>query len=210
MNHTLLLAHNTFRESLRDRLLTTTLFFGGIFVCASIVVAPLTLGEHERVIRDLGLSAIGIFTILMIVMVGTGMVYREIERKTIYTILTQPVGRPQFILGKFLGLYGTVLVSIAVLSLFWVGAVALFGGGFAGYLLGAVAMLAMEAMIVTAVAILFSAVSSPLLSAIFTLLVWVSGHLANDMKTLEGVKDEFRSREGRRRWKVSFRSNFTP
>jgi ABC-type transport system involved in multi-copper enzyme maturation permease subunit len=184
LNHTLLLAHNTLREALRDRLLTTILFFGGIFVCASIIVAPLTLGEQERVVRDLGLSAIGIFTILMIVMVGTGMVYREIERKTIYTILAQPVGRAQFILGKFLGLYGTVLFSITALSVFWVAVVALFGGGFAAYQLGAVAMLALEAMIVTAVAILFSSVSSPLLSAIFTLLVWISGHLANDMKLL--------------------------
>ncbi|MCA9752809.1 MAG: ABC transporter permease [bacterium] len=184
MIHTWLLAQNTFRESLRDRLLSTLMFFGGIFVCASVVVAPLTLGQQDRIIRDLGLSSVAIFTILMIVMVGTGMVYREIERKTIHTILTQPVGRPSFILGKFLGLYGTVLVAIATLSAFWLGVVGLFGGGLHLYLFEAIAMVAMEAAIVTAVAIFFSSIASPLLSAVFTFLVWISGHLAHDLKML--------------------------
>jgi ABC-type transport system involved in multi-copper enzyme maturation permease subunit len=184
VTHTLLLAHNTFRESLRDRLLTTLLFFGGIFVAVSVVLAPLTLGQQERIVRDLGLSAIGIFTTLMIVMVGTGLVWREIERKTIYTILAQPVGRAQFILGKFLGLYGTLLVSIAALAALYLVVVALFGGGLGLYLFTAIAMVALEAAIVTAVAILFSSVASPLLSAVFTFLVWVAGHMAHDLKEL--------------------------
>ena len=96
-----ILARNTFREAVRDRLLATALVFGGLLVATAVGLAPLTLGEHERVVRDLGLSAVSAFTLLLILLVGTGMVYREIERRTIDTILTQPIGRADFLLGKF-------------------------------------------------------------------------------------------------------------
>lgn len=184
MIHLVLLAQNTFRESLRDRLLAILVLFGLVFTAASVLIAPMTLGQAERIVRDLGLSAIGLFTTMMIIMVGTGMVWREIERGTILTILAHPVGRPSFILGKFFGLYGTVLVSIGVLGLFYLGVVAVFGGGFKAHLTIAIAMIALEAAIVTAVAVLFSSVSSPLLSAVFTTLVWAAGHMAYDLKVL--------------------------
>ena len=184
MSHLVLLAQNTFRESLRDRLLAILMLFGVVFTAAAVLIAPLTLGQSERIVRDLGLSAIGLFTTMMIIMVGTGMVWREIERRTILTILAHPVGRPSFILGKFFGLYGTVLVSIGVLGLFYLGVVALFGGGFEPHLVLAIAMIALEAAIVTAVAVLFSSVASPLLSAVFTTLVWAAGHMAFDLKML--------------------------
>jgi len=186
MSHTFILALNTFREAVRDRVLTAVLVFGGIFVLGAVVTAPLALGEHERVIRDLGLAAISFFSILMIVLLGTGMVYREIERRTIHTILTHPVTRPAFILGKFLGFYATVLLSVLILSAVYLAMVAAFAGGVQPDLLITIGLAATEAMIVTSVAILFSTVSSPLLSAVFTFCVYVAGHLAHDI--LELVK----------------------
>jgi ABC-type transport system involved in multi-copper enzyme maturation permease subunit len=189
VSHALILARNTFRESVRDRVLFAVLSFGALFVAASIVLAPLTLGEQERVIRDLGLAAISFFTLLLIVLLGTAMVYREVERRTIQTILTLPVSRPAFILGKFLGFYATVLVSIATLSAVYLLVVALFGGGVRVWLLATLGLAALEAMIVTAVAILFSTVASPLLSAVLTFLVFLAGHLAQDVKRLTEVAD---------------------
>jgi ABC-type transport system involved in multi-copper enzyme maturation permease subunit len=180
----LTLARNTFREAVRDRMLAAVLVFGALLVVASVVLAPLTLGEQPRVIRDLGLASISLFTILAIVMVGTGMVYREIEHRTIHTILTHPVTRAHFILGKFLGLYGGICLSIAMLSVVYLGVVAAFGGGWDVNLLPALLLSAAEAAIVTSVAIFFSSVASPLLSAMFTLLVFVSGHLAGDLGEL--------------------------
>ncbi len=179
-----ILARNTFREAIRDRLLSTALVFGGVLVLASVILAPLTLGEHHRVVRDLGLSAVNAFTMLLIILIGTGMVYREIERRTIDTILTQPVGRPHFILGKFLGLYGSMLVCLAVLGVVYLAVVVLFGGGFAVGPLLALALTALEALIVTAVAIFFSSVASPLFSAVFTFLVLLAGHFG---ATLQGL-----------------------
>jgi ABC-type transport system involved in multi-copper enzyme maturation permease subunit len=189
VTHAGILARNTFRESVRDRVLVAVLSFGALFVVSAVVLAPLTLGEQERVIRDLGLAAISLFTVLLIVLLGTAMVYREVERRTIQTILTHPVSRPAFILGKFLGFYATVLVSLAMLSAVYLLVVALFGGGVHAWLLATLGLAALEAMIVTAVAILFSTIASPLLSAVFTFLVFVAGHLAQDVKRLTEVSD---------------------
>lgn len=184
MSHTVLLAINTFRECVRDRVLTTVLAFGGLLVATSVILAPLTLGENARVVRDLGLFAISFFSTLMIILIGTGMVYREIEGRTIQTILTHPVRRTSFILGKFFGLYATVLVTIALLAIVYFAIVQLFGGGIDRDLPLAVAVTAMEALIVTSVALFFSTVASPFLSAVFTFLVFVAGHLAGDLKEL--------------------------
>jgi ABC-type transport system involved in multi-copper enzyme maturation permease subunit len=189
VSHTFVLALNTFREAVRDRVLTAVLVFGGVFVVGAVVAAPLALGEHERVIRDLGLAAISFFTVLMIVLLGTGMVYREIEQRTIHTILTHPVARPAFILGKFLGLYATVLLSILILSVVYLGVVAAFAGGVQPDLLVTLGLAAAEALVVTSVAILFSTVASPMLSAVFTFCVYVAGHLAYDILELVRVAE---------------------
>jgi ABC-type transport system involved in multi-copper enzyme maturation permease subunit len=179
-----ILARNTFREAIRDRLLATVLLFGAMFVGASVLVAPLTLGEHARVVRDLGLSAIALFSMLLIVTAGTGLVFREIERKTIHTILTQPVSRASFILGKFAGLYSTVALAVGMLGVLYVGVVAVFGGGLQAALFTAIALVLLEAAVMTAIAVFFSSVASPLLSALFTVFLYVAGNLASDLQLL--------------------------
>jgi ABC-type transport system involved in multi-copper enzyme maturation permease subunit len=184
MTATWILARNTFREAIRDRLLSTVVVFGVVLVAASIVLAPLTLGEQEKVVRDLGLSAVSGFTMLLIILVGTGMVYREFERRTIDTILTQPVGRAHFILGKFFGLYLSVLASLLALGAVYLGIVALFGGGVRPGLLVALGLTALEALLVTAVAIFFSTLASPLLSALFTFLAILAGHFGETLADL--------------------------
>lgn len=179
-----ILAKNTFREAVRDRLLTTVLVFGAVLVASSAVLAPLTLGEGDRVVRDLGLAAVNVFAMLLVVFVGTSLVYREIEQRTIYAILTQPLSRTQFLLGKFLGLWATVVASVAALGLLYFGVVGIFGSGPPGNLVLAVGLVALEGAIITSVAILFSTVASPFLAAVFTFLVYVAGHLAADLQLL--------------------------
>lgn len=184
MNPVWVLARNTFREAARDRLLTTVMIFGAVFVASSVVLAPLTLGESDRIVRDLGLTAVNVFAMLLVIFVGTSLVYREIEQRTIYTVLTQPLSRTQFLLGKFLGLWGTVLAAVAILGLFYFGVVGAFASGVPADLLVAVGLVALEGAILTAVAILFSTMASPFLSALFTFLVYVAGHLASDLQAL--------------------------
>ena len=184
MNPVWVLAKNTFREAVRDRLLTTVMIFGAVFVSSSVILAPLTLGESDRIVRDLGLTAVNLFAMLLVVFVGTSLVYREIEQRTIYTVLTQPLSRTQFLLGKFLGLWATVLCAVTILGLLYFGVVGVFASGVPGDLLLAVALVGLEGAIITAVAIFFSTVASPFLSALFTFLVYVAGHLSSDLQML--------------------------
>jgi ABC-type transport system involved in multi-copper enzyme maturation permease subunit len=184
MTRTLILAENTFREAIRDRLLYVVLVFGGLILCGSVLIAPLTLGENAKIIVDLGLSAVNVFAVLIVILVGTGLVYKEIERRTIHTVLAQPVWRHEFVLGKFLGLYSVLAVCLTLLSLFYLLMILVFADGVNTNVLLALLLTFSEAGIVTAIALLFSSVASPLLSAVFTFAIYLLGHLAADLPAL--------------------------
>jgi hypothetical protein len=113
------IALNTFREAVRNRVLYFILFFAIILMGASIVVRQLVYQEEERFIVHLGLSCISFFGLMVSVFIGISLVYNEIERKTIYTIVSKPVHRYQFLLGKYFGLLLTVYVIVAVMTLFF-------------------------------------------------------------------------------------------
>ncbi len=178
------IAMNTFREAVRDRVLYTLLIFGLVLIIASEVLSPLTLGQQEKIVKDVGLASISIFGLLIILFVGTGLLYKELDKRTIYTILSKPIYRYQFILGKFFGLLMTLFVIVAILT-----------GGFYLYmwaahhnpslnLLNAIGLIYIKLAVITAVAIMFSAFSSPALSATLTFIVFFAGHLSADMKGL--------------------------
>lgn len=184
MTRTMALAQNTFREAVRDRMLVACLAFGALAVGGSVLLAPLTLGEGGRIISDLGLAAISFFCLLILMLVGTSLVYKEIERRTIATLLTHPVHRYEFVLGKFLGLLATLFVCLAILSALYLGAVAVFGSGVQMNHIAALLLTGLEVVLATAVALFFATVSSPLLSAVFTLATFVTGSLADDLRSL--------------------------
>ncbi len=184
MSRTWTLAENTFREAVRDRMLLACLAFGALSLAGSVALAPLTLGEEGRIIADLGLAAISAFSILILILVGTGLVYKEIERRTITTILTLPVHRHEFVLGKYLGLLGTLLVCLAMLSALYLGAVHTFGGGVGFNHVAVLFLTALEIALATAVALFFATVASPILSAVFTFSTVVLGCLSDDLRTL--------------------------
>ncbi len=110
------IAFNTFREAVRDKILYALLFFALLMIAGSVLVADLTIGEYDKILKDLGLAAINIFGVMIAVFVGIGLVWKEIERKTIYTIATKPVARWQFLLGKYLGLVLTLAVEVLLMS----------------------------------------------------------------------------------------------
>ncbi len=184
MIRTMTLAENTFREAVRDKMLVACLVFGAMALGGSVALAPLTLGEGGRIISDLGLAAISMFSILILVLVGTGLVYKEIERRTITTILTHPVHRHEFVLGKYFGLLGTLLVCLALLSILYLGVVQVFGNGVKWNHFAALVLTGLEVALATAVALFFATVASPILSAVFTFAVFVLGSLSDDLRAL--------------------------
>jgi ABC-type transport system involved in multi-copper enzyme maturation permease subunit len=178
------IAFNTFRENLRDKLLYNLLIFALLMIGRSLILMRLTLGEFHRLLLDIGLGSINFFGILIAIFVGIGLVSKEIERKTIYTIVSKPVARFQFLLGKYLGLCLTLLINTSIMTSGLLAVLYLQDVPIHAVLFKALGM-------ITAVALLFSTFSSATLSAIFTLAIYVIGHLTPDLKAfgqkMEGV-----------------------
>src|SRR5438128_12684914 len=112
----LLIARNAFREAVRDRVLYNLVLFVLLLTAGAIFLGELSAGQETKIIIDLGLSAMLLFGVFIAIFVGVGLVYKEIERRTLYAILAKPIGRGQFLLGKYLGLCLTLLVNVTVMG----------------------------------------------------------------------------------------------
>lgn len=119
MHEIIAIARNTFKEAIRNRILYTILMFALILIAFSGVVGELTISSREKIIKDLGFMAINLFGVAIAVFVGVSLVYTELEKKTIYTIVSKPIGRWQFLLGKYVGLLMTVWVNVLIMSIFF-------------------------------------------------------------------------------------------
>ena len=178
---TLAIAHNTFREARRDRAQWVFLLYAAIVVGGGIALSPLAMGEGYRVTRDLGLAAMSLIGMMLIVMVGSGMVQKEIDRATILTVLAKPLRRGEFLIGKYLGLLAMVgLVFLGMTALL---ALVLFmrEGRIDPAVLWAAGFTFGEFVVLTAVVVAFSTFVSPILSGVFTVAVFVMGHFSGDL-----------------------------
>lgn len=178
------IAVNTFKEAIRDRILYLLVFFALVMIGVSIVISSLSVGQNARVIADMGLAAISLFSVIIAVFIGTNLLFKEIDKRTIITLLSKPIHRRDFILGKYLGLVLTLLVLNVVMSAIFLLTLYLFQRIWYPAILWVILLMFLELMVVTAAAIFFSTLSSPLLSALFTFSVYGIGHYTNDLKTL--------------------------
>lgn len=181
----LIIAKNAFREAVRDRILYNLIVFVLLITVSAIFLGELTGGQESRVIVNLGLSATLIFGTFISVFVGVSLVWKEIEKKTVYSIFSKPIGRGEFIVGKYLGLCATLAANLAVmglgvtLALVYVGGLHLVRGVWA-----AVLLIFLELTITTGVAIMFSSFSTPALSALLTFFVFLIGHFSSSLLDL--------------------------
>jgi len=179
-------ALNTFKETIRDRILYNLLVFALLMILLTIALGELTIGEEIKITTDLGLSCISIFGTLIAIFLGIGLVSKEIERKTIYSLVAKPLPRYQFLLGKFAGLFLTILVNLAIMTAAYAGVLHYVAGSFTWPLLQAVFLILVELAIIIAAALLFSTFTSPTLSAIFSLAFFVIGRMSEDLRLLGG------------------------
>ena len=168
----------TFKEAKRDRVLYLLFFFAALGIVAARVLAVLTVGDRIKIIKDVGLASISLFGVLMAILIGTGLVYKEIDKKTIFTLLAKPLHRAEFILGKFLGLVLTLCVMTLAMTLIFLAIVYAHTLRIETTLLVAVGFIFLELVLITAVAVLFSCFSTPILSSLFTLAFYLIGHLS--------------------------------
>jgi Cu-processing system permease protein len=193
-------AVNVFKESVRDKVLYSIVAFAVILIAASYLLGQLTAGQDLKIIKDLGLASISTFGLLIAVFIGIGLVWKEVERRSIYSLLSKPISRSEFILGKYFGLVLTLLVNVTVMTGAFYGVLAYEGwtadavdrqGWLAPQMdpaiLFAIVLILVELMLVTAIALFFSTFSSPFLSAVLTLGLWVIGHFNADLRNFENV-----------------------
>jgi ABC-type transport system involved in multi-copper enzyme maturation permease subunit len=177
----LTIAEMTFIEAVRDKILYSILVFALAMIGSSAVLVTLSVGGEGRIAKDLGLACITLFGVFIGVFIGTNLVSREIERRTIYSLLSKPVRRAEFLTGKFLGLGLTLAVNIGMMAIGLIILAWALENHWTPRILLAVGFSLVELLILTAFAILFSTFSTPTLSAIYTLLIFVIGRLSADL-----------------------------
>jgi Cu-processing system permease protein len=187
-------AFNTFREAVRDRVLYNLIAFALLISAAAIVVGEISIYVERLVVVNLGLTAVSLFGVVIAIFIGIGLVSKEIEKKTLYTVLSRPVRRWEFVVGKFFGLTGTLIVNTFFMAI----------GVFLALLyvthrlessdrsvLTALYFIVLEFLIVVALALFFSSFSTPLMSAVFTFALFVIGSLAEDLRGFARITSGF-------------------
>jgi len=196
------IAINVFRESVRDKVLYNLVLFAMLLIASSYLIGQLTAGQDVKIIKDLGLSATSIFGLFIAVFIGIGLVSKEVERRSIYSLLAKPITRAQLVFGKYCGLTLTLAVNIAVMALALYAVLAYVAWGVPPEarsvwdapaldpaLMKAVLLIFVELMLVTAFALFFSTFSSPMLSAALAFGIYVVGHFSSDLRDFQQVVD---------------------
>ena len=178
-------ALNTFREAVRDRVLYNLIVFALILVAGAPLFSQISIDIERQVLVNAGLTAISLFGVIIAILLGIGLVSKEIEKKTLYTILSRPVRRWEFVVGKYLGLLVTLVVNAALMTLGFYVALLLTERKLTiedGRLLTAIYFIILEILIVTAITLLFSTFSSPTFSAIFAFAIFAVGTFGEDLR----------------------------
>lgn len=210
MKEIVAIALNTFKEAIRNRILYFILVFAVILILISGVLSELTYADRSKIIMSFGFTAINVFAAAIAVFLGVSLVYNELEKRTIYTIVSKPIGRWQFLLGKYFGLLLTVWVNIIVMTMVFLVMIHYYVGmtqGHSGWFMTVVRAICRAAVtivywpayketamimpvifvtmlemgMVTSFAVLFSSFSTPVLSMMFTVMLFIAGRLNEDI-----------------------------
>jgi ABC-type transport system involved in multi-copper enzyme maturation permease subunit len=202
MNAARCVAVAVFRESVRDRVFYNLVLFAVLLVGASILIGQLTAGQDVKIIKDLGLAATSLFGLFIAIFVGISLVSKEVDRRSVYPLVAKPIRRSEFIAGKYAGLLLTLLVNVVVMTVALYAVLFFLSRGVSPRLqqawdapaldpalLKAIALIYLNLAVVTAVAVFFSTYSSPLLSAVFTLGIYLVGQFNADLRRFDLIVD---------------------
>jgi ABC-type transport system involved in multi-copper enzyme maturation permease subunit len=193
-------ALSVFRESIRDRVFYNLLLFAVLLVGAAVLIGQMTAGQDLKIIKDLGLAATSFFGLFIAVFVGIGLVWKEVERRSVYSLLAKPVRRPELVLGKYLGLAFTLLVNVVVMAVVLYVLLAFMQASSpenvrAAWeapavdpaLLKSFLLIYVQLLMVTAIALFFSTFAGPMVSMALTFGLYVIGHFNADLKHFDAV-----------------------
>jgi ABC-type transport system involved in multi-copper enzyme maturation permease subunit len=184
------IAHNTFREAVRDKVLYVLLFFAASAIVGSKALGWISIGQDIKIVKDISLAAVSVFGVLIAIFVGTNLVYKEIDKRTIYTIVCRPIHRYEFILGKFAGL----AILLAIVTGLMTGVAALYvlvlGGSVNLTFFTAALLIYWQLLLLTAMAVLLSSLTSPILGALIVFSAYLVGHATSILHDLPTVLKE--------------------
>jgi len=177
-------ALNTFRETIRDRILGVIILFALAMIVASLWLASISLGQEDRMIKDFGLAAISVFGLIVAAFVAASLVRKEVEKRTVFIIFSKPVSRSEFIWGKFLGLAATMLTVLTGMTVFLFALAWVVAGSPSGSLLLAGLLVFLQLLVVMAMTMLFSTMTSAILASVWGICVYAAGQLSHNVLSL--------------------------
>jgi len=187
LNRIIAVAANTFRETVRERVLYNLAFFAVIMTLSSLLLGQLSIRQDKKIIMDVGLVAIEVFGTLIALFVGVGLVSKEIERRSLYPLLAKPVSREEFLAGKFLGLAFTLFVNTAVMAIGLFATLLATSGELDPTLLKAIYPIFLGLLLVVALALFFSTLTSSALASVCTFCVVALGRYADVIRNMREV-----------------------
>lgn len=187
MSRVTAIAFHTYRETVRDKVLYNLVLFALLMIGSSYVLGQISIYQESKIIKDLGLASISIFGMVIAIFIGIGLVYKEIDKRTLYALLPKPVSRVQFLLGKYFGLCFTLFVNVSIMSVGLFALLFAMSGEVEPRLLQAIFLIYVQLALLTALAMLFSTFTTPVLSGIFTGFFYVAGHFATDLKNFDAL-----------------------
>ncbi len=181
MSRIWVIATSTFREAVRDRVLNSILFFAVLLLGLSLALREISIGDTEKIVRGVALGGVSLLAGIIALFLGVGLVYKEIEKKTIYTLASKPIPRWQLLLGKYLGLWITLAVEVVLLTALYTIVIGMQQGvpGLPVYV--SMGMLLVELSLVCAWATLFSTFAAPMTATAYSLCIYLIGHFADDL-----------------------------
>lgn len=182
MDKILSIALNTFRESVREKILVVALLFGVILMASSVFLSPLAIGAKEKIVTDVGLAAISIIGVLTAILLGGALVHKEVERKAIYLVLARPVSRPAFLVGKLCGIMLAIALVFGAMAAVLVGTIAMGKGALHPVVFASMYLSLLETGVMCSLVLLFSTFTTPILTSFFALCFFAAGSLSNDLK----------------------------
>ena len=189
LSRILTIATNTVREAVRSKLLYMLLFFAILMIFTGVLVSTLSYVEGERILQDVGMASIRLFSVAIAIFVGVGLIHKEVDRRTVYTILSKPLSRAEFLLGKYLGLVLTIWMQMGIMVAAFVGVSLASAAPLTAAHAASFALTGVELALVVAVATLFSAFTTPMLASFFSVGLWIVGQLTRDLRDLGAASD---------------------
>jgi ABC-type transport system involved in multi-copper enzyme maturation permease subunit len=184
VNQLAAIAVNTFKETIRDRILGVIVVFALIMIAGGLWLGSISLGQQGRMMKDFGLTAVTLFGLIVAVFVAASLVHKEVEKRTVFVLFSKPVSRSAFIAGKFLGLCGTMAIVLAGMGVFLFVVVLIVDGSPSWMVLAAVLMIYVQLLAVMAVTVFFSTITSAIIASVLGICVFVAGQLSQNVLSL--------------------------